>query len=55
MQLNVQCLRHWVPAAQISEESRVRRRIHCPPLAIVVNLPRNVVEDGRRVLRLGGP
>ena len=53
MQLNAQCLRHWVPAAQISEESRVWRGIQCPPLAIVVNLPRNVVEDGRRVLRLG--
>ena len=49
----MQCLRHGVPAAQISEESRVRRRIQSPPLAIVVSLPRDVVEDGRRVLRLG--
>ena len=53
MHLNVQRPRHWVPAAQISEESRVWRRIHCPPLAVVVNLPRDVVEDGWRVLRLG--
>ena len=53
MQLDVQCLRHWVPAAQISEESRVRWRAQSPPFAVVVSLPRDVVEDGWRVLRLG--
>ena len=53
MQLDVQCLRHWVPAAQISEESRVRRRIQSLPLAILVSFPRDVVEGWRRVLRLG--
>ena len=51
--MNMQCLRHGVPPAQISEESRVRWRIQSPPLAVIVSLPRDVVEDGRRVLRLG--
>ena len=49
----MQCLRHWGPAAQIFEESRVRWKIQSPPPAVVVSLPRDVVEDGRRVLRLG--
>ena len=53
MQLNVQCLFHWVPAAQISEESRVRRGIQGLPLAILVSFPRDVVEGWWRVLRLG--
>ena len=53
MQLNVQCLRHWVPAAQIPEESRVGQRIQSLPFAILVSFPCDVVEGWWSVLGLG--
>ena len=53
MQLDVQCLRHGIPVAQILEESRVGRRIQSLPFAILVSFPRDVVEGWWSVLRLG--